>query len=169
MPDPSRPLPLQDLEQLPYLTAVILEGHRISHAASHRLFRVFPSNTLAYNGFTIQAGTTVSMTPLLMHENTSLFPNPQEFRPDRWFGEEGTRLKRFLVPFGKGTRQCIGLNLANAELYLGLATVFRRFEFEFEGVVKERDWVVSSDMVIGSMSKHSPGVIVRVKDAGKGL
>ncbi|KAI9710154.1 MAG: hypothetical protein M1820_002956 [Bogoriella megaspora] len=169
MPNTLTPLPLQDLERLPYLTAVILEGHRLSHVSSHRLPRVFTSDTLTYASYTIPAGTTVSMTPLLMHENSSVFPFPHEFRPERWLGDKGTKLKRFLVPFAKGTRQCIGLNLANAELYMVLGMVFRRFAFEFEGVVKERDWTVSRDTVIGSMRKDSKGVIVRVKEAGDRL
>jgi cytochrome P450 len=38
----------------------------------------------------------------------------------------GKPLSRYMVSFSKGSRQCIGMNLAYAELYIGLATVFRR-------------------------------------------
>ncbi|KAI9694165.1 MAG: hypothetical protein M1822_003436 [Bathelium mastoideum] len=170
MPDPGMTdLSLQNLEQLPYLTAVILEGHRLSHSASHRLLRVFPSDTLTYGTTVIAPGTTVSMTPLLVHENPSLFPSPHDFKPERWLTEDAQRLKRFLVPFGKGTRQCIGLNLAQAELYMGLAMVFRRFSFDFVDVKRERDYEVCRDTVIGSMRKDSKGVVVKVRKASNEL
>ncbi|KAL9079238.1 MAG: hypothetical protein Q9157_001856 [Trypethelium eluteriae] len=163
IPDPSDFPPLQDLEQLPYLTAVILEGHRVSHAASHRLLRSFPSTTFTYGNTVIPPGTTISMTPLLIHQNPDIFPDPAVFKPERWLGPDAQKLKRYLVPFGKGTRMCIGSNLANAELYIGLAMVFREFNFELVDVVPERDYVVSRDTVIGSMSAKSKGVTTLVK------
>ena len=39
-------------------------------------------------------------------------------------------LTKYLVPFGRGPRACLGQNFAMAELFLGLGLVFRRFEFE---------------------------------------
>jgi len=38
----------------------------------------------------------------------------------------GARLDKYLVSFSKGTRQCAGINLAYAELYNCLRTIFRR-------------------------------------------
>lgn len=40
-----------------------------------------------------------------------IFPDPQRFRPERWFEaeEKGQRLDKYLVSFGKGTRQCVSL------------------------------------------------------------
>ena len=34
------------------------------------------------------------------------------------------------ITFSRGTRQCVGMNLANAELYLTLSLLFRRFDME---------------------------------------
>lgn len=45
--------------------------------------------------------------------------------PDRWI--ENPRLSRYLVSFSKGSRQCLGLNLAYAEMYLCLANFFHTF------------------------------------------
>ncbi|KAI9667988.1 MAG: hypothetical protein M1821_000808 [Bathelium mastoideum] len=84
MPDPiTTDLSFQSLELLPYLTAVILEDHRLSLAASRRLFLVSLSDTLTYRTTVIAPGITASMTPLLIHENPSLFPSPHEFKPER--------------------------------------------------------------------------------------
>lgn len=107
------------------------------------------------------------MTPIHLHHNASIFPHPSEFKPERWLlPGDGTQinnsLKRYLVPFGRGTRACLGVNLAMAELYLAIAVVFRRFDFELHDVIKERDWMVSRDNFNGSVSAESTGVMVRV-------
>jgi len=110
------------LEQLPYLTAVITEGLRIGYGVSHRLQRLFPETVLQYSGYDIPTMTPVSMTSVLTHDNTTIFPNPRTFDPERFI--EHPQLKKYLVPFSRGSRQCAGLNLAYAELYLTLAAVF---------------------------------------------
>jgi cytochrome P450 len=57
-----------------------------------------------------------------------IFPDPKTFKPERWL-EPGARqkLEPYLVTFGKGTRACVGINLAYAELYTVIATLLRRF------------------------------------------
>ena len=112
----------QQLEQLPYLSAVITEGLRIGYGVSGRLQRVFPDTSIECNGYTIPTMTPVSMTSVLVHDNPSLFPNPCTFDPERFI--EHPQLRRYLIPFSRGSRQCVGLNLAYAEFYLTLAAVF---------------------------------------------
>ena len=65
------------------------------------------------------------MTSVLIHLNPSIFPKPREFIPERWL--ENPRLIRYLVSFTKGSRQCLGMNLAYAEVYLCLANLFHSF------------------------------------------
>ena len=129
IPDASQPVSLQKLEQLPYLTAVIKEGLRMAYGASHRLSRVAPDKTMMYKDWVIPAGTPVSMTNMLTHINPQIFPEPHRFSPKRWL-DQSQNLDKYLMSFGRGTRACIGINLAWAELYIVLATVFRRFDFE---------------------------------------
>ena len=74
---------LSALEQLPYLTAIIHEGLRISHGVAHRIMRAFLDKTLRYDGLDIPPGTIISMTTLLIHENEAIFPEPKAFRPER--------------------------------------------------------------------------------------
>lgn len=156
---------LQDLEKLPYLTAVIQEGLRITHPVTHRQCRAFPDKPLTYNGLTIPPGTLVHMTTLLIHENQHIFPEPQDFKPERWLGgaeQQQPPPQRYLVPFARGARACLGINLAWAELYLILGTVFRRFDFDISSVVRERDIDVAADMIMGIPAPVSQGVIVKV-------
>ena len=153
---------LQDLEKLPYLTAVIQEGLRITHPVTHRQCRVFPDKALTYNGLTIPPGTLIHLTTLLIHENEHIFPEPRAFKPERWLGGTEQQPQRYLVPFARGTRACLGINLAWAELYLILATVFRRFDFDVSSVVRERDIDVAADMIMGVPAPDSKGIIVKV-------
>ena len=65
------------------------------------------------------------MSGPLIHLNPSIFPSPLEFRPERWI--ENPRLDRYLCSFAKGSRQCLGMIMAYAEMYLCLAGLFRRY------------------------------------------
>ena len=120
----------QQLEQLPYLTAVITEGLRIGYGVSHRMQRLFPDTALQYNGYTVPPMTPVSMTSGLLHDNPEFFPDARTFRPERFL--EQPSLRKYLVPFSRGSRQCAGLNLAYCELYLTLAAMFAPGRFKLE-------------------------------------
>jgi cytochrome P450 len=81
----------------------------------------------------------------MMHQDPVAFPDPLAFKPERWLNaEHASRMEKSFIPFGKGTRQCVGMpyvearlinpillmknRLAYCELYVTLGTLFRRFE-----------------------------------------
>ncbi|KAI0109278.1 cytochrome P450 [Hypoxylon sp. NC0597] len=101
---------LVDLENLPYLTAVLREGLRLSPAIATRMARIAPDRDLTYEKFRIPAGTPVGMTLLSMHTDPLLYPDPQRFDPERWTDTD-TRNKtnKAYAPFSRGTRNCIGM------------------------------------------------------------
>jgi cytochrome P450 len=129
IPDANAYVPLSTLEQLPYLTACVQEGLRLSCGVSSRLQRVCPDEDLIFRDgkkrWVIPRNTPVAMTSLLLHYDEAVFPDPTTFTPERWL--ENPRLDKYLIAFSRGSRQCIGINLAYAEIYLGLATIFRRY------------------------------------------
>ena len=55
--------------------------------------------------------TPVSQSAYFVHMDSTIFPNPHSFNPDRWIeaAKEGIKLDRFLVSFSKGSRQCLGI------------------------------------------------------------
>ena len=131
IPDPNIDVPLAVLDQLPYLAAVVQEALRLSYGVSSRLQRISPQKAILFTNkrsgkqWNIPSNTPVGMTSVMMHHDESIFPDSKAFVPERWI--ENPRLDRYMLSFSKGSRQCIGINLAHAEMYLMLAAIFRRF------------------------------------------
>ena len=136
----SRSASWVQLERLPYLTAVIEEGHRLSFGVTARTARI-ARETLTYtptshairssNGeksFKIPAGTPMSTTTLSAHTAPSVFPDPFVFHPERWLGDEGRKRREYQMSFGKGSRKCLGIELARAEMYLVTAALVQGFD-----------------------------------------
>lgn len=161
MSDPIQMPPLAQLEALEYLSAVITEGHRITIGCMHRLPRVSPKFPMQYGEWSIPPGTPTSMSIFSIHFDEVVFPSPYVFDPSRFLGLEGQKRKRFVMPFGKGTRSCIGQNLANAELCMTLAAIFRRFDFELYATSRA-DVDIAHDYIAHLPRKGSNGVRVLV-------
>ncbi|KAL2824429.1 cytochrome P450 [Aspergillus cavernicola] len=157
--DPS----LVQLEQLPYLTSIMLEGLRLSYGVTARLPRIAPYNALKYKDWTIPPGTPISMSCLLMHHDESIFPDSYRFNPERWVDPvERKRLERYMVAFSKGSRMCIGMHLARSEILLVISSLVRRMEFElFETTIE--DVRVVHDIFIPFVKMDSKGVRLLVK------
>jgi len=63
------------------------------------------------------------------HRDRSTFPDPESFNPSRWLPENVTGdMNELFMPFSKGTRICIGINLANMELKLITAALLARYK-----------------------------------------
>ena len=169
IPEPTQPLSLTELEQLEYLTAIVQETLRIGSGIMHRLQRICPDQPLHYNDMVIPAGTPVSMSVFHMHYNSEIFPDPHLFKPERWLPieSEGRRLQKYLVPFSKGSRACLGTNLAYAELYMTLARVFRTLggSMKIVDTVKERDVDISRDIFTPGMRKDTTGIKIVISES----
>ena len=162
IPDPATPCSLQNLEQLPYLSAVINEGLRVSYGSIHRLQRVHPDTALTFRDWTIPPGTPVGMDSLHMHSDPAIFSSPRNFDPARFLGPEKESRQKHLFNFGRGTRQCIGMNLALAEIHMTLATVFRRLggRIRLFDTDRDRDVDVKHDFFVTNPGLQSRGVRV---------
>ncbi len=171
--------PLKVLEQLPFLSAVINEGYRMASGISGRLQRVSPWAPLAFNDWIIPPGVPVSMNMLLLHYKPDTFPEPNAFRPDRWLNKKkisskdsnegdtnekqsaGDRLENYQVHFGRGARGCVGMNLAQAEIYFALAYLFRRFNMSLYETTRA-DVDIEHDFFTAFPKLDSQGVRVLV-------
>lgn len=87
-----------------------MESLRLSNGVSTRLARVAPDRTTYFQDWEIPKGTHVGMTSTLIHQNPDIFAQPLEFIPERWLDPvERQKQERYLVPFTKGSRQCVGI------------------------------------------------------------
>lgn len=84
-----------------------------------------------------------------INNDEKLFPDPQAFRPERWIDlDERKRLSKYLLPFGRGTRPCLGMDIAYAEIYLTFARLFSPncgFRMELYDTNFERDVEIFHD------------------------
>ena len=73
--------------------------------------------------YRIPRGASVSVSLAQMHWNATAFPEPQRFDPQRFLGQRPS--VSFWMPFGGGTRRCVGAAFANMEMDVVLRTVLR--------------------------------------------
>ncbi|MBM7808050.1 cytochrome P450 [Geodermatophilus bullaregiensis] len=80
-------------------------------------------------GYKIEAGAQVLVPVWVLHHREDWYPHPASFRPQRWLNGDlaGVPAAGFM-PFGLGTRRCIGERLALREIRLVLGAVVRRYE-----------------------------------------
>ncbi|KAL2045973.1 hypothetical protein ABVK25_011886 [Lepraria finkii] len=156
---------LQQLEKLPYLTAVIMESFRTTYGTVTRLTRIAPDREIQYGGWQIPRGTPVGMSNGLTFDDESYFPDAHSFIPERWLDldlKEKERLDKIFMPFSSGARMCIGIHFAWTELYLTVAAICTRFDFELYKTTKD-DLLLGGDAFLPKM-KSNNGVRVIAKD-----
>ncbi|KAH8810857.1 cytochrome P450 [Xylogone sp. PMI_703] len=147
IPDPTAHTPLATIENLPYLAAVIQETLRVSYGCTSRLSRLAPDEVLTYTTpitpatptaktYQIPKNTPLSLSTVILYHREDIFPDSYAFKPERWI--ENPRLDRYMISLSRGTRQCIGINLANAEMALLLAKIWRIYGTEETKVPGDR-------------------------------
>ncbi|KAH7635578.1 benzoate 4-monooxygenase cytochrome p450 [Sordaria sp. MPI-SDFR-AT-0083] len=131
------------LEKLPYLGGVIYEGLRLSYGVASRSSRIPVGEDLVYRGkwapkgsntmtefqYVLPRGYAIGMSPLSIHHDEKIFPDSHSFVPERWVDDNNQHRKeldRALLSFSKGSRGCIGINLAYCELYVLLSLLIIR-------------------------------------------
>ncbi|KAI8057083.1 cytochrome P450, partial [Syncephalis plumigaleata] len=130
-PDNSVRASYEDIRSLPYLDAVINESMRIRPVAPHGMPRVVPEGGITLDGYFLPEGTTIFSSFNALHLNEHVFPEPEAFKPERWFTspEQLAIMKQHFVPFSVGPRACIGRNLAWMEMRMTIFELMRRFRF----------------------------------------
>lgn len=94
---------------------------------------------ITLHGHTFPPGTTLSVPAYTIHHSKAIWgDDADDFNPDRWAEGAITEKQRgAFIPFSYGPRACVGRNVAEMELALIVATVFRRYEFRLEQGVDE--------------------------------
>jgi len=103
---PDRLPSVGDLPNLAYTQAVISESIRLRPPA-WAIGRTAVAGHRA-NGYMIDQGSIVVVSPWLLHHDPRWWPEPEAFRPERWLVDDPDRPRYAFVPFGGGPRVCIG-------------------------------------------------------------
>ncbi|MEA5503609.1 cytochrome P450 [Halotia wernerae UHCC 0503] len=113
--------------QLPYLNAICSETLRLYPVAISALNRVVKS-PLQIGKYKFEPGTLLIPSIYLTHHREDLYPQPKQFRPERFLERQFTPYE--YIPFGGGNRRCIGMALALFEMKLVLVTILSRWQME---------------------------------------
>jgi cytochrome P450 len=119
-PDPTT------LVQLPYLTAVCNESLRLFPVLTLTVPREV-KDPVELMGYQLKPGTRLYGCIYLIHQRPDLYPNPKLFQPERFLERQFSPYE--FLPFGGGTRRCIGEALAQFEMKLVIATLLSHYRF----------------------------------------
>lgn len=113
------------ISRLPYLTALCQETLRIYPIVPITFPRIAKS-AVEIMGHQFEAETTLVPCVYLVHHREDLYPEPKQFRPERFLERQYSACE--FIPFGGGNRHCLGYALAMLEMKLVLATVLTNYE-----------------------------------------
>ncbi|KAI9563277.1 hypothetical protein GHT06_010735 [Daphnia sinensis] len=104
--DRDRPCTLQDVSELQYMERCIKETLRLYPSVPVLVRKV--SQDIEIGGYTIPAGVTVIPFFYYIHHDPDLYPDPEAFKPERFFPENSIdRHPYAFIPFGAGPRHCL--------------------------------------------------------------
>jgi cytochrome P450 family 135 len=106
-----------------YLEAVVTETLRLRPVIS--IVARYLRGPVEIGGWRLPAGVRVAPSIYLVHRRPDVYPNPNEFEPERFLGgaQPGTYT---WIPFGGGVRRCIGGSFAHFEMQVVLAELVKR-------------------------------------------
>ena len=147
---------LSTLEDLSYTRAVILESLRY-----YPPVWILPRSPLrddVIGGYRIPAGSSVYISPYLIHRHRDFWRNANDFDPTRFTGGCADDIAKFaFIPFGAGPRQCVGRQFALTESLIVLATILNHYDLSTTQILEPRPGVTlrpSSNLIA---RVHSPG------------
>ncbi|KAK4481147.1 hypothetical protein RD792_012025 [Penstemon davidsonii] len=150
----------KDVENLPYLQAVVKETLRLHPA----LPLLLPRNTMEdteYMGYRIPKGTQVLVNAWAIGRDPDSWEDPLSFKPERFLQSnieyKGQHFE--LIPFGSGRRICVGFPLAHRVVHLAIATLVQAFDWDLGPGVKPEN--IDRDERLGlTLRKKNPLYVI---------
>ncbi|KAG5523001.1 hypothetical protein RHGRI_034970 [Rhododendron griersonianum] len=128
---PNQPVIEDDLDQMPYLKAVIKETLRL-HPPIPIIVPRESTKDIQVKGYDIAAGTRVLVNAWAIGQDPASWDEPEEFRPERFLNGRSIdfRGQDFeFIPFGAGRRGCPGIQFAAVLNELAVANLVHKFDF----------------------------------------
>lgn len=128
---------------LPYLQAVIKEALRLHPATGLPMWRSVPAGGARISGYDFPEGAVIGMNSWTAHYDPDVFgTDVNEFRPERWLetlgdGELLKRMESSYMPFGIGSRVCLGRHISILEM--NKLVPFLALNYHLETVLQENE------------------------------
>ncbi|KAK5704610.1 hypothetical protein LTR17_021740 [Elasticomyces elasticus] len=140
---------LEKVDKAPYLIAVLSKGLRYFPpvpAGFER--RVGRKGGEIVSGVYLPENTSVSVSQYPAHHSPRNFNDPKAFVPERWMGDPkyASDNRASYQPFSYGLRNCIGTNLAYAEMRLIMAKMM--WSFDLESDPSSAKWMVECEVKV---------------------
>ncbi|KAK5648495.1 hypothetical protein RI129_003387 [Pyrocoelia pectoralis] len=120
----------RDLNNLRYLEQVVKESLR-KYPSVPLISRLTNEEIKTHSGYLLPKNTTLIIHIYDLHHNSTIYPDPYKFDPER-FNEENSKHRHpfAYIPFSAGPRNCIGQRFAYLEIKVILVAILRRFVLE---------------------------------------
>jgi cytochrome P450 len=115
--------------------ATILEVQRARTVIDFAARHVYPP-AFQLGEWVLSQGDSIIVSIAQIHDNPDIYPDPERFDPQRYIGNKPSTFA--WIPFGGGTRRCVGAAFANMEMDVVLRTVLRHFAIETTTAPGER-------------------------------
>ncbi|KAI2628416.1 putative cytochrome P450 monooxygenase [Xylaria nigripes] len=131
---------LTSVGDLSYMLACLNEALRCYPPIASGLPRYVPQGGAMIDGKFVPQDTIVSVFQWAVNHDEGFWTEPEKFAPERWLGDPKYKDDRLdaMQPFGVGPRNCIGRNLAYAEMRLILAKMV--YNFDISMADESREW-----------------------------
>ncbi|AFZ45049.1 cytochrome P450 [Halothece sp. PCC 7418] len=149
--------------KLSYLNAVCNETLRI-HPVAMLTFPRRVEEPIELCGYQLEPGILIMGSIYLLHQREDLYPEPQQFRPERFLERQFSPYE--FMPFGGGVRRCVGAALAQYEMKIILGTILSTLDLELlnqKPVAPTRRGITlgqNAQIWIQKIGQHSPQMAV---------
>jgi cytochrome P450 len=134
-----------DREYLKATAKEILRARTVAYISGAR----YPLEPFPIRDWVLEPGVAVLVDAQGVHGDPEVHPEPDQFRPERFLGDQGGRVSDYgYVPFGGGAHRCLGASLAMLELELALEAIVMGVELSPAGppaVAKRRGVILEPD------------------------
>ena len=138
-------LTFKQTQEMPYLQAVIKESLRLHPATGLPMWREIPEGGAEVAGQFFPAGMNVGINSWVAHYDSDVYGSDVcEFRPERWEeakAEDAERLQRMeanYMPFGLGSRTCLGRHISTLEMSKLIPELVMNFDMTLQ--MPPEDW-----------------------------
>ncbi|XP_059608808.1 probable cytochrome P450 12b2, mitochondrial [Phlebotomus argentipes] len=132
LPEKDTPLTKEKMSNMPYLRACVKEALRVTPVTLGNVRTT--GRNIVLKGYQIPKETDVFMHNQAVHEDDYYYPDPNSFIPERWLRSEDKHENYnpfSYLPFGFGSRICVGRRLAELEIESLVTRLVRNYHLEW--------------------------------------